>query len=277
MMNQGAAWWSYIRYDAEQDRPKVSRALLRRVAGYARPYTGRIALMLSTIIGISVLSVIPPLLYRNLIDVAIPQKDLPRLNWLALGMIAVPVGSGLLGVLQRYLGSKIGEGVIYDLRCALFQHLQRMSLRFFTNTHTGELMSRLNNDVVGSQRAISGTLVDIISNAITLAITLVVMLSLDSLTNARVDFATSMVSFERVFEVLDLPIEIQQKPGAVALDSVRGRVTFDDVSFSYLAGENTPSGTAASLSEVVRWGQAPAATLSLTARRARGNGKSGDG
>src|SRR5205823_609090 len=100
---------------------------------------------------------------------------------------------------------------------------------------------------------------------------------LGSLSNARVDFATSMVSFERVFEVLDLPIEIQEKSDAVALDSVRGRVTFDNVSFSYLAGENTPSATAASLSEVVRWGQAPAATLTLTNRRARGNGKTTDG
>src|SRR5215212_6398318 len=179
MMHQGSGWWSFVRYDAEQDRPKVTRALLRRVAGYARPYWGRIVLMLSTIIGISLLSVIPPLLYRNLIDVAIPQKDLARLNWLALGMVAIPVGSGLMGVLQRYLGSQIGEGVIYDLRCALFQHLQRMSLRFFTNTRTGELMSRINNDVIGSQRAISSTLVDIISNAVTLAITLVVMLSLE--------------------------------------------------------------------------------------------------
>src|SRR5205814_7022336 len=115
----------------------------------------------------------------RLIDVAIPHRDLNMLTWLGLGMVAVPIVSGLLGVLQRYFGSQIGEGVIYDLRCSLFQHLQRMSLRFFTNTHTGELMSRLNNDVVGSQRAISGTLVDIISNAVTLAITLVVMLSLE--------------------------------------------------------------------------------------------------
>src|SRR5207247_6744004 len=119
----------------------------------------------------SLLSVIPPLLFRNLLDVAIPQRDFARLNWLALGMVAIPFASGLLGVLQRYLGSQIGEGVIYDLRCALFRHLQRMSLRFFTNTHTGELMSRLNNDVIGSQRAISGTIVDIISNAVTLTFT----------------------------------------------------------------------------------------------------------
>ena len=405
MSHGGGGWWSYVRYD-ETQRPQVSRALLGRVAGYARPYKWRIIVMLATIVVISLLSVIPPLLYRNLIDKVIPHRDFSLLNWIALGLVLVPLASGLFGVLQRYLGSQIGEGVIYDLRCALFAHLQRMSLRFFTNTHTGELMSRLNNDVVGSQRAISSTLVDIISNAITLAITLVVMVSLEwrltllsivilplfilparrvgillrdlvrkqlsynaemnammnetlnvsgallvkifgrgqdenarfsrraaavrdvgirqalvgrwfflglglsgaigtaliwwvgghlvlqntgftlgtivafasylsqlygplsSLSNARVDFATSMVSFERVFEVLDLPIEIHQAPDAVSLTRVRGEVKFDDVWFSYKPSDRKANGAIAALSEVVRWGQAPGA-LSLADREAK--------
>ena len=418
MMPGGSGWWSYIRYDEAQDRPKVSRALLRRVASYATPYRGRIALMLLTIGGIALLSIIPPLLYRNLIDEAIPNRDIARLNWLALGMIGVPLASGLLGVVQRWFGSQIGEGVIFDLRCALFAHLQRMSLRFFTNTHTGELMSRLNNDVIGAQRAISSTIVEIVSNAITLAVTLGIMLSLEwrltvlsvvilplfilparrvgnllreivrrqlslnaemnammnetlnvsgallvkifgrardeedrfasrasavrdvgirqaligrwfflglslagaigtaliawaggylvinetgftlgtivafsaylaqlygplgSLSNARVEFATSIVSFERVFEVIDLPVEIVEKQGARVLTDVEGRVTFDNVTFTYGAGEKVADGgAAASLSEVVRWGQAPAATLSLSERKSRvvggadGNGR----
>src|SRR5438552_12646414 len=113
MMHTGCGWWSYIRYDAAQDQPKVSRALLRRLAAYARPYSGRIVLMLLTIMGISFLSIIPPLLVRRLIDSAIPTRDLGLLTWLGLGMIATPLASGLLGVLQRYLGSQIGEGVIY--------------------------------------------------------------------------------------------------------------------------------------------------------------------
>src|SRR5688500_12249686 len=83
----GGGWWSYIRHDPARDKPTVSRALLRRVATYARPYKGRIALMLVTIIGISLLSIIPPLLFRNLIDVIIPNKDLAGLNWLALAMV----------------------------------------------------------------------------------------------------------------------------------------------------------------------------------------------
>lgn len=405
-MDHGSGWWTYIRNDPSATKPRVDSALLRRVAAYARPYRGRIAFMLATIIGISTLSAIPPLLFRSLVDVVIPSKDLARLNWLVLGMIAVPVISGLLGVLQRYLGSQIGEGVIFDLRCALFRHLQRMSLRFFTNTRTGELMSRLNNDVVGSQRAISGTVVDIISNAITLFITLAVMISLEwrltllsiiilpvfivsarrignvlrelvrrqltlnaemnammnetlnvsgallvkifgragdeadrfanraagvrdvgikqalvgrwfflglglsgavgvalvswtgsylvitgngftvgtvvafasylgqlygplgSLSNARVEFVTSMVSFERVFEVLDLPLEITEKAEALSLQSVEGRVAFQDVSFTYGAAEGMP-GQNATLSEVERWGQAPSATLSLVGRKER--------
>ena len=182
-MMHGSGWWSYVRPDA-QDRPKLSRDLLRRVLGYAAPYKVGTVVMFATIAGISILGVIPPLLYRALIDTAIPTKNLGMLNLLALGMIAVPLASGLLGVLQRYLSSQIGEGVIYDLRCALFAHLQKMSLRFFTNTHTGELMSRLNNDVVGAQRAVSSTLIDMLSNVTTLAFTLFVMVKLEWRLNA---------------------------------------------------------------------------------------------
>src|SRR5512146_2554669 len=136
-------WWSYIRYDEKQDRPEVSRALLKRVWGYGKPYAAQIVLMLLTIIAIDVFTLIPPLLIRDLIDHALPNKDFGRLNLLALGMIGIPILSGLVGVGQRYLGSNIGEGIIFDLRNAVYRHLQQMSLRFFTNTRTGEIMSRL--------------------------------------------------------------------------------------------------------------------------------------
>src|SRR5690349_1478074 len=112
----GGGWWSYIRYDEQQDRPKVDRDVLRRVMGYARPYRWRIALMLVTILVITLLSLVPPLLYRQLIDVALPRRDFFLLNLLALGMIGIPIVNGLVGVLQRYLNSQIGEGVICDLR-----------------------------------------------------------------------------------------------------------------------------------------------------------------
>ncbi|MBI3980044.1 MAG: ABC transporter ATP-binding protein [Chloroflexi bacterium] len=172
-------WWSFLRYDEQQDRPQISRTLLRRVAAYASPYVGLIAAMLATILVISLLSVVPPLLYRDLIDRALPDRDGGRLSLLALGMVAVPLLSGLTGVLQRYLSAQIGEGIIFDLRRQLFDHIQRQSLRFFTNTKTGELMSRLNNDVVGAQQAVTSTLVSIVSNAVALAATLAVMLSLE--------------------------------------------------------------------------------------------------
>ena len=92
-------------------------------------------------------------------------------------MVALPAASGLLGVAQRYLSANIGEGVTADLRRALYGHMQHMSLRFFTNTRTGELMSRLNNDVVGAQQALTGTFTGIITNVVSLVFALAIMLS----------------------------------------------------------------------------------------------------
>ena len=388
-----AGWRSYLRYDEEQDRPELSWALIKRVAHYGRPYLAGIIGMLAIILVITLLSLVPPLLIRTLIDQVLPQRDYGRLNLLALGMIGIPVVNGLLGVGQRYLSASIGEGVIYDLRVALFGHLQRMSLRFFTHTKTGELMSRLNNDVGGAQRAINGTIIDLLTNLVTLVSTLAIMVRLDwrltllaiavlplflvparllgrqvrgvvreqltlisemnammsetlnvsgallvklfgrspseverfsqragrvakvdikqaflmrwffltvslvsaagtamvfwaggmlvladqgltigtiiaftaylgmlygplsALSNARVDFATSMVSFERVFEVLDLPVEIQERPDALRLETVKGGVSFENVSFSYGPGENVPGAAAVGLREVVRFGR----------------------
>ncbi len=372
-MFHGTGWWSYLRYDEEKDRPTVDRALLRRVLQYARPYWLKIGLMLLTIVFISLFSLIPPLLYRDLIDRALPNRDFTRLNWLALGMIGIPILNGIIGVGQRWLSASIGEGLIMDLRNELFRHMQQMSLRFFTHTKTGELMSRLNNDVVGAQSALTGTFVTLITNAITLVSTLAIMLTLEwrltvisiavlpmfilparrvgrvlrhlrrqslqfnaamnnlmnetlnisgallvklfgrqedemrrfeersgkvrdigvrsavvgrwfflslslvsavgtavifwlggylvlrgtftigtivafgaylnqlygplmAMTNARVEFAQSLVSFERVFEVLDLPVEIEDAPDAIEPPTCEGRVVYENVSFSYEAG-----------------------------------------
>ena len=159
-----SGWWTYIRYDEKRDQPQITWALLRRVWEYARPYRFKTFGLLVTILAITGLSLIPPLLMRDLIDNAIPNKNVTRLNWLALAMVAVPVTSALIGLVQRYLSATIGESLIADLRNALFNHLQRMSLRFFTHTKTGELMSRLNNDVVGAQSALTGTFINIITN-----------------------------------------------------------------------------------------------------------------
>jgi ATP-binding cassette subfamily B protein len=389
-MFHGGGWWSYIRYDEEKDRPHVNRALLVRVILTARPYWGQALLMLAAILVVSLLGLIPPLLVRELIDVALPEGNVGLLNRLALAMIAVSLLSGLIGVGQRYLGANIGEGLIANLRQSLYAHMERMSLRFFTHTKTGELMSRLNNDVIGAQRAVTGTFIDIVTNLVSLVTTLAIMFSLEwrltllsiiifplfvlparrvgrilrqivrealdknanmnammnetlnvsgalltklfgrqgdevskftrlsrevqeigvrravvgrwfflslslasaigtalvywaggrlvitgvftigtivaftaylaqlygpmaSLSNAPVDFAQSLVSFERVFEILDLPVEIEDAPEAVSLERIEGHVQFEEVSFSYTAADEVgaflPGVTTSAVSE----------------------------
>jgi ATP-binding cassette subfamily B protein len=172
-------WRSYIRYDEERDRPKVDRALLRRVLSYARPYRRLLVIVLATIALITVVSLAPPLLMRDLLDRAIPGKDIDRVTALGVAMIAVPVLTGVLGVVQRWASSRAGEGIIFDLRTGLYGHLQRMSLAFFTMSKPGELMSRLNNDVVGAQSAVTGTLISVISNGLSAVAVIAVMLRLE--------------------------------------------------------------------------------------------------
>ena len=383
-MMHGGGWFSYI--SSPDEKPTVTWALLRRVLGYSGPYRWQIAGMLLMILVTTGLALLTPLILRDLIDHTIPTKDVNRLVWLALALLAIPALRGLVGVVQRRLNAQVGEGVIYDLRVALFAHLQRMSLRFFTNTKVGELMSRLNNDVIGAQNAISNTIVGIITNLIEAAALLIVMIGLEwrltlvsvlimplfflvarrmgtrlrdiarqgmdanaamnamlnetlniggallvklfgrketevkrfqerassvrdigiqravvgtaffviiglvssvgsalvygiggylvileaftigtivafgsylgslygalqGLANAPVEFATSMVSFERVFEVIDLPQDIAEAPNAVALQSISGALEFEDVTFQYDSSEK------ALLSQVRRFGR----------------------
>ncbi|MCA9923980.1 MAG: hypothetical protein KC421_16500, partial [Anaerolineales bacterium] len=178
-MFHGGGWWAYISHDDKQDKPMISRELLERVWTFARPYQLRVILLLVTILLITGLTLLSPLLVRDLIDNALPNKDLSRLTILAIGMVLIPLVNGGIGILQRNLNSQIGEGVIFDLRRALYVHMQQMSLRFFTQTRTGELMSRLNNDVIGAQRAISDTIVSIVSNVISLVGSLAILLTLE--------------------------------------------------------------------------------------------------
>ena len=151
-MRNGGGWRGFMQYDESAVRPQVSRAILARVLDYARPYGLSLALMVAAIGVTALIGLVPPLLYRDLIDNVLPNRDVARLNLLALAMIGIPIISGLIGVAQRYLSARVGEGIIFDLRQALYAHLQRMSLRFFTRTRSGEIVSRFNNDVVGAQR-----------------------------------------------------------------------------------------------------------------------------
>ena len=355
---------------APDERPKITRDLLKRVLQYATPYRRHITAMLVIILLSTGLKLLSPLIMRDLIDRTIPSGDVQRLVKLAIILLLIPIFSSGLNIINRWFNSTVGEGVIFDLRVSLYEHLQRMSLRFFTNTRVGELMSRLNNDVMGAQNAISNTIVTLITNTIQAVAMLIVMMSMEwrltllsvmimplfilaarllagrlrdiaqkqmesnaamnammnetlniggallvklfgrrneeverfqeraavvrdqgikralwgsflfaviglvtavgtalvygiggysviqktftvgtivafgsylgsmysalqSLTNAPVDFATSMVSFERVFEVIDLPTEIKDKPSAVSLEGVKGEIIFDNVSFKY--------------------------------------------
>ena len=362
-----------FRHDPDAVKGKqLERDLVRRVLRMARPYrSSLIGFIIAVLVG-AVVGVIPPLLFRSLLDTAVPQQDERLVIILAVAAVALAVANALISLIQRWYSAKVGEGLIYDMRVALFDHVQRMPLAFFTRTQTGSLMSRLNNDVIGAQQAVTGTLGTVISNVITLAITLAVMLGLEwrltiltlvvlpafiiparrvgrrlqaatrdgfilnasmnntiaerfnvagalvvklfgandrerddfagraaqvrdigvttamysrvlfvalglvaavgtavvyyvgghlaitgaisigtvgafviyvgqiyqpltQLTNARVDVMTALVSFERVFEILDFPSIITEAPDAVALDQVEGRIEFDHVSFRHPA------------------------------------------
>jgi ATP-binding cassette, subfamily B, bacterial len=389
----GSGWWSYVR--SPDEKPKVTWTLMRRVLSYSKPYRWQIVGMLAMILMTTGLTLLTPLILRDLIDRTIPTGDVNRLVWLALGLLLIPALGGAINVVQRRLNAWVGEGVIYDLRVALYTRLQRMSLRFFTHTKVGELMSRLNNDVVGAQNAISNTIVGILTNIIQATAVLVVMLTLEwrltlisvvilplfilaarrmggqlrqiarqhmevnaqmnammnetlniggallvklfgrrdqeierfedravkvrdiginravtgvsffviigllsavgtalvygiggylviqgaftvgtivafgayltslysalqGLTNAPVEFATSVVSFERVFEIIDLPEDITEKKNAFPLNEVRGELEFEAVGFRYESNEATL------LSDVRRFGSMEDVTAVLS-------------
>lgn len=344
----------------------------RRVWAFARPYRTTIAVFLAAILVAALLALVPPLVVRAILDDAIPDGDRGLILWLAgLAVLSALADAGLQ-ILQRWCSASIGEGLIADLRIALYAKVQRLPIAFFTRTPTGAITSRLTNDVVGAQSALTSTLGSVVSNVIVLITTLVTMLALEwrltvlslvvlplfivpakrvgrrlqsisrqqmahnatmntqmterfnvsgallvklfgderreldtfstqadavrsagvraamlgrvffvalglvaavgtaaiyglgallvvdgditsgtlvalaalvtrvyqpltGLTNARVDLMTSMVSFERVFEVLDAPEPIVDRPGAVDLVDCTGRVTLDSVVFRYPA------------------------------------------
>lgn len=145
----GGSWWNYVAFDESKNKDAhIDRQLLGRIFGYPRPYLLAVSMLLVTIVATSLLGLAPPLLYQQLIDVALPQKDVGLLNLLALGLFAVPLLTGLIGIVQRHYSAHAGEGIIFDLRHEMYGHLQNMSLRFFTNTRSGGI-TRFNSDVVG--------------------------------------------------------------------------------------------------------------------------------
>ncbi|MFT3852194.1 MAG: ABC transporter ATP-binding protein [Ilumatobacteraceae bacterium] len=359
--------------DAVRD-VKLQRGAIRRAWGFARPYRGIIVLFLAAIVVDALIGLIPALAFRSILDTAIPNGDRRLITILAMVVVVQALADGALTILQRWCSARVGEGLIYDLRVALFAKVQRMPVAFFTRTQTGALTSRLNNDVVGAQTAVTSTLGSVVSNVVVLITTLAAMIALqwqltlialvvlplfvipakrvgrrlqaisrenmatnaemtaqmterfnvagaqlvklfgrsrdevdtfagraarvrdtgirsamygrvffvalglvgalgaaaiygigaqlvvsgsltsgtlvalaalvtrvyaplNGLTNARVDLMTAMVSFERVFEVLDAPEAITDHPGAVELPAPVGRIDLDGVWFRYPPAE----------------------------------------
>ena len=151
----------------------------RRVARFLFPYWRRLSLLLVVVAAAAVVGVIPPLLVRALIDDAIGDSDKGLLLQLSLGVLGTAVVIGLMGVLRSYLNTVVSQRIMYDLKLAMFTRLQALSLRFFTEARTGELMSRLTSDISGIENVISGTLVSVFQNTLILSTTLATMLVLD--------------------------------------------------------------------------------------------------
>ncbi len=164
--------------NAEQERRPFARATLRRIGAFARPHRTRIARFVLLGVATALLAVATPVLAGKVVDAIVSGDDEGEVVRLALLIALIAVAEAALGILARRLSASLGEGLILDLRTAVFDHVQRMPVAFFTRTRTGALVSRLNNDVIGAQRAFSNTLSGVVSNLVTLLLTLVVMLTL---------------------------------------------------------------------------------------------------
>lgn len=164
--------------NAQQERRPFARATLRRIAAFARPHRRRIGQFVVLSIATALLAVATPVLAGRVVDVIVSDGDDGTVIRLAVLIALIAFAEAALGLLGRWLSSTLGEGLILDLRTAVFDHVQRMPVAFFTRTRTGALVSRLNNDVIGAQRAFSNTLSGVVSNVVTLLLTLAVMLTL---------------------------------------------------------------------------------------------------
>lgn len=162
---------------------KIDKAQVARIWLFAKNYRKSIVFYISVLVISAIVGAIPPLLFKELLDKGIGTGSNPGslriVVYISIIGVVVAIVSAGLALFLRYYSAKIGEGLIYDLRVALFDHIQKQPLSFFTRTQTGSLMSRLNNDVIGAQLAVTSTLGTVVSNVITLAVTLTVMLQLE--------------------------------------------------------------------------------------------------
>ncbi|MBF9134585.1 ABC transporter ATP-binding protein [Plantactinospora sp. S1510] len=173
------AWMSlYHSMHAQQDKRPFSMATLRRIAGFARPHRRRLTTYLVLSVVMAVLAVATPVLAGRVVDGIVNGADSDLVIGLAVLIAVVALAEAGLGLFTRFMSASIGEGLILDLRTAVFDHVQKMPVAFFTRTRTGALVSRLNNDVIGAQRAFSDTLSGMVGNLVTLLLTLVVMIGI---------------------------------------------------------------------------------------------------
>src|SRR5919198_414674 len=232
---------------------------LPRIARLFRPYRGRLAIVLA-LIGVSAgVSMLSPFLLREVLDRAIPERDTALLTWLVLGMIGVSVATGVLGVGQTWLANVVGQRVMHDLRAQVYRHLQRLSLAFFTKTRTGEVQSRIANDIGGVQNVVTSTATSIVSNVTTVLATVVAMFALDWRLAAfslallpffvwltrRVGRERKRITAERQGRLADMSSLVEESLSvsgillgktmgrAPELAEVRGELRFEDVSFGY--------------------------------------------
>jgi ATP-binding cassette, subfamily B, bacterial len=173
------AWMSlYNAMHAQEDRRPFSKATLRRIVAFAVPHRRKLSWFLVLSVVTAALAVATPVLAGRAVDAIVDGAALSLVIGLAILIAAIAVGEAAIGMVARWLSARIGEGLILDLRTAVFDHVQRMPIAFFTRTRTGALVSRLNSDVIGAQRAFSDVLSGVVSNVVTLLLTLVVMIGI---------------------------------------------------------------------------------------------------
>ena len=159
--------------------PAVRKANFRRIVRLFRPYRARLTAVCALIVFAAAVGVVSPFLLRELLDVAIPEQNVRLLTVLVAGMVAIPIVTGVIGVWQTLLSNQVGQSVMHDLRTQVYRHLQRLSLAFFTRTRTGEVQSRIANDIGGIETVVTSTATSVLSNVTTVLATIVAMLLLD--------------------------------------------------------------------------------------------------
>jgi ATP-binding cassette, subfamily B, bacterial len=159
--------------------PEVRRENFRRIVRLFRPYKARLAVVCGLIVFSAALGVVTPFLLREVLDVAIPEENVGLLTALVAGMVAIPIVTGVIGVWQTLLSNQVGQSVMHDLRSQVYRHLQRLSLAFFTRTRTGEVQSRIANDIGGIETVVTSTATSVLANVTTVLATVVAMVLLD--------------------------------------------------------------------------------------------------